>query len=443
MHFSRRVLSVNQGRWRQVIPLMAGQCCQAKQALLGCVSHNWKTSPLQVVNRTQHSRCRTSCGTRSEQSRCAGELLAPPSTPLRSQGNLPCLLSHAEGCLLLAHRTGLQTSVRFLHSGEGRGAKHSTDVPQTEMGDSGGRENRQMHIVSESEEASGRQETEDGTQAVSTETDDEVKQLTRQIMKAAGQKDVMVSSFPLPQVEKLVEGLRQCGWQSAHILSLLSTHPSFLHHRRSLLPNVQLLSTLGFEVREVRAIVESLPLIAQTPKSQILQAMDALRDLGFGEDTVFRAVSSHPPLLLASRATLSERVTALRQLFKSADVVALVMKCPRLLTDPWKEVKAKFDYVFHQMGVTQKQMLHAALFNHSLSYIQQRHTFLVRAGFFSTAKRQQGERSPNARLDQIITSSDKEFCRRFGNFDVAEYRVFCRMLDKEKALRDVDSDDDD
>ncbi|KAL8596232.1 hypothetical protein ACOMHN_021272 [Nucella lapillus] len=352
----------------------------------------------------------------------------------------PRILQHNDGGLRHGYKPCCNMLIQCFHTHTDKNQKRRTGEGRTVKED-GERDRRQTHRLLE-EDTERYHSGDESQESWSLDTEEDVRRLSQEVVTRAGKKDVMVMSVPLPQLEQVALGLHSCGWRAADILSLLCTHPSLLHRHRSILPTTNLLLNLGFKVEQVVSIFQDLPVIVTTSKSQIHQTMDALRTSGFGENTVFRLVSHNPSLLLVPGAALCERVLALRQLFKSADVITLGMKCPRLLSDAWKEIQAKFDYVFHEMGITQKQMVHAALFNHSLTHVKQRHTFLVRAGFFTTAKRKEGERNPNATLDQIITSSDKTFCRKFGNFKVAEYGVFCLLFDKEQAAwQDSDSDD--
>ena len=312
-------------------------------------------------------------------------------------------------CLSKPEKSVLSLTLRGLHTDDSSQSHHDSDAPLT------------------------------------LQSEEDVVRLAEEVMREASRLDVMVRSVPASQVEQLVVDLHQCGWQAPEIVSLLAPNPSYIHHHRNLLPIVHLLLTHGLGLQQVASILQRFPPIVQVRPSQVSRVVEALRECGFWEKSIAKVLTQNPAILLVAGATtLSQRVGALRQLFTAADVITLAMVSPEVLTDEWEEVQARFDYVFHEMNVTQKQMVYAALFSHSLAHVRNRHTFLVRAGLFDLSKRREGEKSPNARLDQIIDTSDEAFAHKFGGFGVEEYRTFCLLHEKERAeLADSDSDNDD
>lgn len=290
---------------------------------------------------------------------------------------------------------------------------------------------------------SSQQAHQDASTSVKLESEEDVGRLAEEVIQKASRLDVMVRSVPVSQVEHLVVDLHRCGCQASDIASLLSTCPGYIRDHRKLLPTIHLLLSHGLDLKQVITILHQFPPVVKVRPNQLTQVVEALRECGFREKSIAKVLTGNPAVLQVAKATVHKRVGALRQLFRSADVITLVVGCPQVLTDEWEEIQARFDYVFHEMNITQKQMVYAALFSHTLSHIKKRHAFLVRAGLFNQSKRAEGERSPNARLDQIITTSDEAFARTFGGFGVDEYRTFCQLFDKENAgLADSDSDDD-
>jgi hypothetical protein len=77
-----------------------------------------------------------------------------------------------------------------------------------------------------------------------------------------------------------------------------------------------------------------------------------------------------------------------------------------------------------------------------LQHVKTRHAFLVRAGLFDSSKGKDGERNPNARLDQIIDTTDNSFCAKFAKLEVDEYSTFCKLFDKELKVVEGASDQD-
>ena len=290
---------------------------------------------------------------------------------------------------------------------------------------------------------SSQQAHQDATTSMKLESEEDVGRLAEEVIRKASRLDVMVRSVPVSQVEHLVVDLHRCGCRASDITSLLSARPGYIRNHRKLLPTIHLLLDHGLDLKQVITILHQFPPVMKVKPNQLTQVVEVLRECGFREKSIAKVLAGNPAVLQVAMATVHKRVGALRQLFRSADVITLVVGCPQVLTDEWEEIQARFDYVFHEMNITQKQMVYAALFSHSLSHIKKRHAFLVRAGLFDQSKRAEGERSPNARLDQIITTSDEAFARTFGGFGVDEYRTFCQLFDKENAaLADSDSDDD-
>lgn len=272
------------------------------------------------------------------------------------------------------------------------------------------------------------------------ETDEDVTKLSELIISRAKSVDIMVLSEPQKQVEGVILGLHHLGLEPSDILSLLSTHPTFLINQRQLLPNIDLLFSLGLDVHQVKEVMRQFPGLVKVTAGQISDIADALRDGSFREKSLAKVIAGNPSIFLLTKASVYHRLMKLRELFKSSDVVTVVVNSPGVLTMDWDDMQALFDYVFHDMQITQKQMVYASLFSHPLQRVKRRHAFLVRAGLFDMSKRKEGEKSPNARLDQIVDTSDEEFCAKFGKFAVQEYRTFCKLYEKENHEQE-DSDD--
>lgn len=269
-------------------------------------------------------------------------------------------------------------------------------------------------------------------------TEENLHSLVSTIVKEASKLDVMATSLPLPAVRQCILSLHNCGFHPTDIATALSSHPKYIS--KKLIERVQMLLSNGFHHSQILSILLSFDTILNLSAGQIEEVIDLLRTSRFSEKDITKILAKNPAVLLLSKSAITQRISILRSLFKTGDVITLTLQSPELLTDEWNEIQAKFDYVFHEMKVTQRQMVHAYLFRHSLQHIKTRHAFLVRAGLFDLSKVKEGEKSPNANLDEIINSSDEKFCQKFGKFQVNEYRTFYKLFDKENV---VDSDEED
>lgn len=269
-------------------------------------------------------------------------------------------------------------------------------------------------------------------------TEPELTKLAEKIVLEASRVDVMVKSVPKTRVEQLILDLHNCGLVAADIHAMLIKHPRYITSNK-VVAMINTLLTNGLQLSHVLSLLQDFENVIDLNGKKIAEVFDALRDARIFDKNVSDIIRRNPRVLLLTKKDIGLQVGNMRQLFTTADAVTLVKQCPQVLTDDWTENQAKFSYIFHEMKVTQKQMVYASCFRHSLQHIKQRHMFLVRTGMFDMLKRREGEKSPNARLDQIIDSTDEAFCRKFGGFRLEEYRAFCKLFDKEASQ--VESDD--
>ena len=125
---------------------------------------------------------------------------------------------------------------------------------------------------------------------------------------------------------------------------------------------------------------------------------------------------------------INARLKTLQELFKSDDVLELTIKSPQIIFEDFETIQEKFDYVFHTMGISQRQMVFSNMFNYSLRHIQTRHAFLERAGFFKKIKKDKGEINTNPLLQDIVGLSDKTFARKFGDMTELDYQTFTKYF---------------
>lgn len=203
----------------------------------------------------------------------------------------------------------------------------------------------------------------------------------------------------------------------------ISRHQHFI-------PITQFLYKNGLNGRRTCRLVAKYPEILDIPKDVIREKIENLRELGFITSDILLVLEGFPAVLQIPEKNLKRRISDLELLFKSKDVLDLIVKSPTVLTDDPETIQEKFDYVFHEMGITQRQMMYSSLFRHSLRYIRQRHVFLVRAGYFKKVLKK-GQINPNPILEDIIDISTRAFLKKYGNMTMSDYMAFCELFERE------------
>lgn len=267
---------------------------------------------------------------------------------------------------------------------------------------------------------------------------EDLHELTRQLLEETSKLDVMIKSVPIVRAEQVVLNLHNCGFNPEEIFSIIAGHPKYFTSNK-LVPCIHSLLNQGLLKVHVVAIVQNFDPIISLNVKKIEDVINIFRSFGFYEKSFSHILAACPAVFLLEEKAISQKIQMVKGLFTNTDAVRVLRSCPNILLDEWADVQAKFDYVFHTMKVSQKQMMYASLFNHSLQHVKNRHMFLVHAGFFDMSKIRENEKSSNDSLDKIIDTTEEDFCRRFGGFSVEEYRTFCKLNEK-KHLMDPDEE---
>ncbi|XP_005050925.2 PREDICTED: transcription termination factor 4, mitochondrial [Ficedula albicollis] len=167
-----------------------------------------------------------------------------------------------------------------------------------------------------------------------------------------------------------------------------------------------------------------------------------------------RALSRCPQLFHVPRKRLEAagRLVRERCLFTAGQLREVLGTCPAVLLEEHRTLHHQFQYAYFRMGVRQKAMVDARLFQMPFAELRNRHIFLERRGLYETPHKGQTQTS-NPKLKDIVQLSEKDFLASLACSTPEEYEVFKKLLareDEEKEEEDVhalytedDGDDDD
>ncbi|XP_060073105.1 transcription termination factor 4, mitochondrial-like [Ylistrum balloti] len=219
---------------------------------------------------------------------------------------------------------------------------------------------------------------------------------------------------------------------SPNQIHLMTVEKKELSRHNAFIPITHFLYKNGLNGRRTCKLVTMFPEVLDIPKDVISEKIENLRELGFISPDILLVIEGLPEVLQMPMKAVQRRISDLEKLFKTKDVLDLIKKSPSILTEDLDVIKKKFDYVFHEMGITQRQIMYSSLFKHSLSHIRQRHVFLVRAGFYKKRVKK-GEINPNPILEDIVDISTRAFLKKYGNMTMSDYVAFCELFEREAA----------
>ncbi|KAK3598855.1 hypothetical protein CHS0354_008597 [Potamilus streckersoni] len=260
---------------------------------------------------------------------------------------------------------------------------------------------------------------------------EDLQTFARRIVSEASQKDVMAQSVPVSSIMKQIETFCLLGFTRDQIQNVFITNPELLR-KPNLHVIVKHLSEYGFTQHHIAEIISKVTNNEILTINKITEVMNTMREFGYNEKSILKALSSHPNIFNMNSQAVLSRVEALKKWFKTSDIISLTKRYPNILFEDMEVLQEKFDYVYHRMGVSQAQMKHAELFSFPLEHIQARHIYLERAGFFMKPKHRHGEKNANPLLQDILNSPDAVFARRFGGLSIEEYRTFYNLFLQEK-----------
>ncbi|KAK3092093.1 hypothetical protein FSP39_025122, partial [Pinctada imbricata] len=203
---------------------------------------------------------------------------------------------------------------------------------------------------------------------------------------------------------------------------------------------LNLLSEFGFSWKMIQNILQGYSSIVRKDRTKLKDTIEYLQNAFRNEQKLNGTIIANPGILSADSDYIAARLEMLGEWFKHSDVLNLLYKCPSVLFDDVTELQEKYEYVHHVMGISQRQILYSNLFEHSLLHIQARHMFLVRAGFFKKIKKDKGQIDSNARLQDIIDSSDRKFASKFGGMSEQDYICFVEYFQREKEISNLDDE---
>ncbi|KAL3875951.1 hypothetical protein ACJMK2_033850 [Sinanodonta woodiana] len=282
----------------------------------------------------------------------------------------------------------------------------------------------------------------ESTAVTAADESEDLKTFARMIVSEASQKDVMAQSVSVNSIIKQIETFLKLDFTRDQIQYVFITNPELLR-RPDLHVIVEHLFEYGFTHQNIEQIISKVTNTEILSISKITEVMNTMREFGFNEKSLLKALSSYPDIFNMNSQAVLTRVETLKKWFKTSDIVSLTKKYPNILFENMEVLQEKFDYVYHRMGVSQDQMKHTELFSFPLEHIQARHIYLERAGFFIKPKHRQGEKNSNPLLKDIISTPDAVFAKRFGGLSIEDYRTFYSLFlqEKEHGLFDVEDEE--
>lgn len=247
------------------------------------------------------------------------------------------------------------------------------------------------------------------------------------ILEKLRSEDKTFYSVSLKEAVEKVRFLSNAKVPHDRIEFLLNEAPHFLQGR-NMEPVVKVLQDHGFKGPHICDILISFGSITKEDPSELSALLMFLRKIYRTDRKFIKAITSSPGILSVIPDKINARLKTLQELFKSDDVLELTIKSPQIIFEDFETIQDKFDYVFHTMGISQRQMVFSNMFNYSLRHIQTRHAFLERAGFFKKIKKDKGEINTNPLLQDIVGLSDKTFARKFGDMTEQDYQTFAKYF---------------
>ncbi|XP_066182177.1 transcription termination factor 4, mitochondrial [Sylvia atricapilla] len=246
-----------------------------------------------------------------------------------------------------------------------------------------------------------------------------------------------------------VAALRAMGFSQEQAQRLLALQPRVgPEHREAAAAQLLL---LGLNAEAALALLERSPALLRLPAQRLRERAEELRRLGLDEGRLRRAVSRCPQLFHVPRKRLEAAVRLLRErcLFTAEQLPAVLETCPSVLLEEPRTLHHQFQYAYFRMGIQQKEMVKARLFQMPFAELRNRHIFLERRGLYETPHKGQTQTS-NPKLKDILWLPEKDFLASLAYSTPEEYEVFKKLLareEEEKEEEDVDSlyteDDDD
>ncbi|XP_027753469.1 transcription termination factor 4, mitochondrial isoform X2 [Empidonax traillii] len=190
---------------------------------------------------------------------------------------------------------------------------------------------------------------------------------------------------------------------------------------------------LGLSAEAALALLEQSPALLRLPTERLRERAEELRRLGLDGGRLQRAVSRCPQLFAVPRKRLAAAVRLLRErcLFTAEQLRDVLGTCPAVLLEEPRTLHHHFQYAYFRMGVRQKEMVKARLFQMPFAELRNRHIFLERRGLYETPYKGQIQTS-NPKLKDILQLPEKDFLANLACSTAEEYEVFKKLLAREE-----------
>lgn len=165
-------------------------------------------------------------------------------------------------------------------------------------------------------------------------------------------------------------------------------------------------------------------------RGKLNEMIDMLRSVSFKKEVYLSVISQNKLLLNTTERQLVNRLGELKDFFNKQHLERILLNSSQILTDDIDSIRYKFTYIFALMGIEQKEMMLSSVFSYSISFIRERHLFLLRAAFFDKPNKKGLTKIENPRLYNIIDRNLKDYLRicTKDTFTVSNYETFCEYL---------------
>lgn len=180
-------------------------------------------------------------------------------------------------------------------------------------------------------------------------------------------------------------------------------------------------------------------------------------------------MSRCPQLFHVPRKRLEAAVRLLRErcLFTAGQLREVLETCPTVLLEEHRTLHHQFQvrsgthlpartagialcltpplcpqYAYFRMGVRQKAMVQARLFQMPFAELRNRHIFLERRGLYETPHKGQTQTS-NPKLKDILQLPEKDFLASLAYATPEEYEVFKKLLAREEEEKEEEKEEED
>ncbi|CAM9305525.1 unnamed protein product [Bubo scandiacus] len=234
--------------------------------------------------------------------------------------------------------------------------------------------------------------------------------------------------------------LRALGLSEEQARRLLAVQPRLGPQRREAAAAQLLLLGLGAEA--ALGLLERSPALLRMPAERLRERAEELRRLGLDGGQLGRALGRCPQLLTAPRRRMAAAVRLLRErcLFTAEELREVLAASPAVLLEEPHRLHLHFQYAYFRMGLRQKEMAKARLFQVPFAELRNRHIFLERRGFYHTPHKGQ-TKTDNPKLKDILWLPEKDFLASLAHATAEEYEVFKKLLAREEEEEEEEEEE--